>query len=136
MVCFIFINKNKALTLNGDEEVIINLNEEYIDEGVNQAGAQISGNVDTSIPGDYTITYTYKDKSISRMIHVVDESSVVMNLNDSSDTYVKLNETYIDSGCHVIDKTDGYNLTDQVEISGSVDTSQVGGLYDYLFHHI
>lgn len=126
IMSLIFIKKSNTLTLNGEEEMIINLNEEYIDEGVNLTSAEISGSVDTSIAGDYTMTYTYKGQSVSRVIHVVDESSIVMNLNGSKDTYVKLNETYIESGCHVINKTDSNNITDEVEISGSVDTSQVG----------
>ncbi len=126
LMSFIIIKHKKTLTLVGESEIVININEDYDDEGTNISDVEISGFVDTSQAGDYMLTYTYDDQSISRIIHVVDESSIVMNLNGSQDTYVKLNETYIESGCHVIDKSDGSNITNEVEISGSVDTSHVG----------
>ncbi|MCD7807728.1 MAG: DUF5011 domain-containing protein [Erysipelotrichaceae bacterium] len=126
MMSFIIIKQKKTLTLVGESEIVMNINEDYDDEGTNIPEAEISGFVDTSQAGDYMLTYTYNDQSVSRIIHVIDESNIVMNLNGSQDTYVKLNETYIESGCHVIDKTDGSNITNEVTITGSVDTSNVG----------
>lgn len=52
--------------------------------------------------------------------------NLVMNLNGDSDTIVLKGEDYIESGCHVINKQTGANLTNQVKTEGNVDTSRAG----------
>lgn len=51
---------------------------------------------------------------------------LVMNLNGDANTIVLKGEEYIESGCHVINKQTGKNVTDKVKTEGSVDTSKVG----------
>lgn len=50
---------------------------------------------------------------------------IIMNLNGSEDTYVLKGESYIESGCHVLDKEEG-DLTDRVQTSGEADANTVG----------
>jgi peptidoglycan/xylan/chitin deacetylase (PgdA/CDA1 family) len=125
VIGIIYFNEEKELILNGDSEIILNVNQEYIDEGVNLDDASVDNQLDLTKEGNYTITYTYKDQSVSRIIHVVDTNRIVMNLNGDENTYVKQNDLYIESGCHVIDKNDG-NITSEVQITGNVDTTVVG----------
>lgn len=116
---------DKTLELNGEKEITIQLNEKYQDEGTNIENCDIKGSVNTQKEGKYTITYTYKKQKVERVINVVDPSRIVINLNGDENTIVKQNDEYIESGCHVIDKKDG-NITNQVKVSGKVDTSQPG----------
>ena len=55
----------------------------------------------------------------------LEEGRIVMTLAGSADTYVKQGESYIESGCHALDKKEG-NITANVQITGDVDTSQTG----------
>ncbi|MBQ9043041.1 MAG: DUF5011 domain-containing protein [Eggerthellaceae bacterium] len=55
----------------------------------------------------------------------LEDGRIVMTLCGSRDTYVRLGEDYIESGCRVRDREEGF-LTDSVVTSGSVDTSKVG----------
>ncbi len=48
-----------------------------------------------------------------------------MTLNGDADTIVKRGESYIESGCHAVDKQEG-NITNNVQTSGNVDTSKAG----------
>lgn len=52
--------------------------------------------------------------------------NLVMNLNGDAETVVLKGEDYIESGCHVINKKTGTNLTGKVKTEGNVDTSKAG----------
>jgi peptidoglycan/xylan/chitin deacetylase (PgdA/CDA1 family) len=114
-----------AMKLKGEEEITLSLNEEYSEQGTNIEDCTIDGSVDSSKEGEYTITYTYEDQTLTRTVRVVDPDRVTVTLNGCEDTYVKEGDPYIESNCHVIDQKDG-NLTDQVKISGEVDTDTPG----------
>lgn len=115
----------KTLELNGKEEMIINLHDEYQEAGTNIDDVEMKGSVNTQKEGKYVLTYTYKDQSVQRIVKVVDKNKIVMNLNGSQDTYVKQGDPYIESGCHVIDKNTGQKIT-KIKTFGHVDTSKVG----------
>ncbi len=119
------IDNSKKLELIGDANQTIMLHSVYDDPGVNLPEAKVEGKVDTSKAGVYELSYTYKKQNVTRYVKVLDNKQIVMNLNGSADTYVKQNQKYIESGCHVIDQTEG-NITNQVKIDGNVDTSKPG----------
>lgn len=123
--CYYFFGFEKTLTLNGEKEIVLMMNQEFQDPGVNIKDAKVSGDVNTLQEGHYTLTYTYHKQSVKRTVKIVDSKRLVMNLNGSQDTYVKLGNPYIESGCHAIDKKEG-NLTLSVSIEGKVDTQKVG----------
>ena len=50
---------------------------------------------------------------------------IVMTLDGDENTVVKQGETYIEAGCHALDKKEG-NITSNVKTSGNVDTSKTG----------
>lgn len=121
----IYFLRPQTLELKGKSEVIISLHEKYQDAGVNIAHAEVQGEVNTQKEGQYVLTYTYRNQSVQRIVHVVDKNKIIINLNGSVDTYVKQGDTYIESGCHAIDKTTGKKIT-QIKTKGHVDTSKVG----------
>lgn len=50
---------------------------------------------------------------------------IVMTLDGDENTIVKQGESYIEPGCHALDKQEG-NITQNIKTSGDVDTSKVG----------
>ena len=127
-----------VITLNGAANITLNQNETYvelgataIDERDGNVSVAISGNVDTSTIGTYTITYTTQDiagnsSSKKRTINVVlppDTMAPVITLNGAANITLNQNETYIELGATAIDDRDG-NVS--VAISGNVDTATVG----------
>ena len=120
-----FFQDTRVLELNGNNEMVVELNKPFEDPGTNIEDVEIKGNVDVSKEGDYTLTYTYHKQSVSRIVFVRDSSRIVMNLNGSEDTYVLKNDPYIESFCHVIDKKTGQQISD-ITINGNVDTSTPG----------
>lgn len=121
---FVF-RKTETLELIGNEKEIFMLNSIYEEKGTNLEDVEMIGNVDTSQEGQYEIKYQYKNQTVKRFVEVLNNKQIVMNLNGSQDTYVLKGQKYIESGCHVIDQNEG-NLTDQVKITGKVDTQKVG----------
>ncbi len=113
-----------TLKLNGESEVIVNVGQTYEDEGTNVDKAQVSGEVDTSKEGDYTVKYTYKEQEVERIVHVVNPDNLVVGLRGSEKTIVKQGDPYIESGAFGIDKNSG--VLDDFEISGQVDTETPG----------
>ena len=113
-----------TLKLNGESEVIVNVGQTYEDEGTNVDKAQVSGEVDTSKEGDYTVKYTYKEQEVERIVHVVNPDNLVVGLRGSEKTIVKQGDPYIGSGAFGIDKNSG--VLDDFEISGQVDTETPG----------
>jgi len=124
------VSGEKELKLIGSEEKIVNINEEYVEEGTNIEEEVKEGDVDTSKPGDYIVTYTYKEQKIKRTVHVVDPSNLVVGLKGSSHTKVKQGEPYIESGAFAIDKNTG--AVKECEIEGDVDTSKAG-IYEVIY---
>lgn len=122
---FFYFNKEEKLELLGDSEMTVSLNEQFDDPGVNIKDVSIDGRVDTSKEDSYTITYSYHNQTLKRIVHVVDPSRIIINLNGDENTFVKQNDPYIESGCHAIDKKAG-NITNDVTISSDVDTTTVG----------
>ncbi len=113
-----------TLKLNGESEVIVKVGQTYEDEGTNVDKAQVSGEVDTSKEGDYTVKYTYKEQEVERIVHVVNPDNLVVGLRGSEKTIVKQGDPYIESGAFGIDKNSG--VLDDFEISGQVDTETPG----------
>ncbi|MBU1958909.1 DUF5011 domain-containing protein [bacterium] len=89
--------------------------------------AVITGSVNTSVVGEYTLTYTATDSAgnvgtATRVVKVIDpQAPVVILVGVTAD--IPLDGTYTELGATVTDNVDT-NLT--VLITGSVDTTKVG----------
>lgn len=87
IVAFI-INQNVIFELNGEQEITVNINSVYVDEGITakifqndlNSYVQTKNKVDYSKSGSYSINYylTYAGKvyMLTRTVNVVDESEV------------------------------------------------------------
>jgi len=125
-----------VLTLNGDSTVYVGLNGTYTESGASwtdnydgSGQAVVSGTVDTTTLGTYTITYSYTDSNgnvadtITRTVIVEDQTKPVLTLNGDSTVYVEYNGTYSELGAIFNDNVDG---TGSAVVSGTVDTSTLG----------
>ena len=131
-----------VISLNGSATISINRNDTYQELGATANDARdgeisvtISGNVDVSALGDYTITYTAKDvagneATLTRTVSVVDGTKPVITLNGEAAISVSQGETYTDAGATAVDDVDG---TVEVITTGSVDTQKVGE-YTLTYH--
>lgn len=138
----VIIYKDKVapvITLNGGNEIKVNIGDLYIEEGyvaVDDCDGDITenviveGTVDTATPGDYLIEYKVKDSygnvaTVSRNICVADFKAPVITLNGDKKLYIKLGSEYAEAGFKALDNIDG-DVTDKVVVSGKVDTTKCG----------
>ena len=118
----------EPLALIGDQEVSIELGSEYTDPGVNNARAEVSGEVDTGTAGDYNIVYRLGDQEVVRTVHVIQPGNIVIGLRGSKVQLVRQGDPYIENGAFAInkDKEGGMIVEDQITVEGEVDTSKPG----------
>ena len=128
-----------VITLNGEADLKISTGEEYVEagfvanddcEGDISDKVVVSGEVDTAKNGSYVITYAVKDSYgnecvINRNVTVQDITPPSISLKGDKNQYIKIGSTYSDPGFSALDTVDG-DMTDKVQVSGSVDTSKVG----------
>ena len=132
-----------VITLIGSANVLVTQGESYVDEGARAiddvdgdltSRITVSGSVDTTTIGNYTLTYSVSDSSgnsatVSRTITVVAEGSdvtaPVITITGNAILDVTQYETYVDAGATATDDVDG-DITALIEVSGSVDTNTIG----------
>ncbi len=125
------------ITVN-PESVSVEAGEDYQDTGVSAIDdtdgdlsdkIQRSGKLDTNTPGEYTITYTVADTAgneatATRTVTVQDTTAPSITVHPGDDE-IKVGDSWQDAGAVAQDAVDG-DLTDQIEVSGSVDSSTAG----------
>ncbi|WP_371185642.1 DUF5011 domain-containing protein [Thalassotalea maritima] len=123
------------ITIVGDNPITVAFNETFTDPGATaiddvdgDVTVEVSGNVDSSVIGSYTLTYTATDKagnqsSVERTVNVIDVSPPVIVINGDNPITIAVNSDFIDLGATAIDDVDG-NVA--VTPSGTVDTSTEG----------
>lgn len=141
-IIFIFFSSKKEeplikyLDLIGDTDVILYQNTEYTDPGFkaydnkgNDLSDQviIDNKINSSIAGEYYITYMLDDIYLERNISVIPNKNQVTYLILSGEPimYLRVNDTYNEPGYLVIDSEDP-NIRDNIIIDGIVDTSKAG----------
>ncbi len=125
-----------VITLNGTSSVTVTQGTSYLEAGGtavddvdDNLNVAIMGFVDTSILGNYTITYTATDaasntSTTTRTVTIVlDTIPPGITLTGDNPFNVSLGGNYIEAGATATDNVDG-NVS--VTISGSVDTSILG----------
>ena len=125
-----------VITLNGGDAALT-VGDTYTEQGATATDdtdgnveVTLSGNVDTSTAGVYTITYTATDAAgnsatATRTVTVTlppDTTPPVITLN-GGDVVLTIGDTYTEQGATATDDRDG-NV--EVTISGNVDTSTAG----------
>lgn len=118
-----------ALILNGDENVTLKLNEEYVEKGYKSAflldnNVKITGEVNTNKIGTYKINYKFKLLGISlkrvRTIKVIDDISPTLTLKGANEVTICPNGNYVDEGFTATDNYDG-DLTEKVKTDEKAD---------------
>lgn len=121
--------------LIGAEEISLNLGETYEEQGAEaklneeKLTPEIMGEVDTNIPGEYTIRYTVANKkgknetTVKRRVLVKDNIAPTIELKGEDTIKLLVGDKYEEKGASANDNIDG-DLTNNIEILGSVDTSK------------
>ena len=137
-----FVNKKEIinyLDLNGEENVIIYQNSDYIEPGYKGYNSKnedktnevlIKSNLNTSKIGEYEITYTIGNLTKIRKIKVITKPEeytyiYLKTVNNNVNVYLKVGEKYEEPGYQVF-SSGGQDLTSQVKVTGSVDTTKKG----------
>lgn len=127
------------ITLNGETEIILTLNEEYLEQGATaldnvdgdiSSKIKISGEVNTKKYGEYEITYevidSNKNKSTKiRKVIVKDKELPKLTLKGSTTIDILVGEKYNEEGYSATDNIDG-DITKNVEVIDKVDYTKVG----------
>ena len=116
------------LLLNGEETVVIDAHSDYDDPGVTARKGKtdlldqvvVDGAVDTTVPGDYTLTYTIdvkgKTYTVQRMVSVVDREAPALELVGDAEMRISARKLYEEPGFTALDRCDG-DLTDRVVVT-------------------
>ena len=132
-------NISPTITLNGDENVSVYINQAYSElnatatdnvDGNVTSSIVITGSVDIATVGTYRLTYRVKDRAgnegnATRTVNIIDNISPVITLNGDENVSVYINQTYSELNATAIDNVDG-NITTNIVIGGSVDTTVIG----------
>ena len=124
-----------VITLNGNSSITLEYGSTYSEAGATatdnvdgSVSVTISGDVNTSKLGTYTITYTATDSvgntaTKTRTVSIVDTTPPVITLNGNSSITLEYGSTYSEAGATATDNVDG---SVSVSVSGDVNTSKLG----------
>jgi len=125
-----------VISVTGSNPLSVDQDSTYIDAGATATDdvddtvtVITTGSVDTSIVGEYILTYTAEDSAgnqaipKTRTVHVVDVTPPVITITGDVAPTVEHKSTYIDAGATA---TDNVDTTVTVTSSGSVDTNILG----------
>ena len=133
-----------VLSLLGSSPVNIEINESYSDDGATAtdnyddnatltAQINLSGTVDNTVIGSYTLTYSVFDSSnnqaapISRVVNVEDKIKPTIDLLGDSTISLEVGSNFMDPGATASDNYDNdSSITGLISVSGIVDTSTLG----------
>lgn len=128
------------ITLNGDNPVEFMQGGKFVDPGVEAVDdvdgeltdfVEITDDINMNIPGEYKVTYQVSDSSgngtteTRKVIVLKDKKAPIISLNDGNPMELEVGEKYEEPGATAEDNVDG-NLTDEIEVTGNVDTGEVG----------
>jgi hypothetical protein len=129
------------ITLIGDDVLTISLGDTFQEPGSTVTDnvdtgliASASGNVDSSTPGSYTITYNTTDvagntTTITRTViveTVPDNESPIITLIGDATINLTLGDSYTEEGVTITDNIDNIDNDMSTTTSGSVDTNTIG----------
>ncbi len=126
-----------VVTLTGDATVHVDQDSAYTDAGAtaddNMDGAitpELASDVDTSVPGTYTVTYTATDAAgnigtaeRTVIVDAVDKTAPIVTLTGATTVNVEQDSAYTDEGATANDNMDGAITP---EMTSDVDTSVLG----------
>ena len=129
-----------VITLLGDAELTLEVGDTFSDAGATALDPVngdlsddivVTGSVDTASVGSYTLTYNVSDAAgnaatpVTRIVIVADTVAPVITLLGDAELTLEVGDTFTDAGATATDTVDG-NLSDDIVVTGSVDTTSVG----------
>lgn len=139
VIIILIINLSKKekyfIILEGNENITLYQKSNYIEPGYtgydnkgNDLTSEIivSGTVDTSKVGEYEIIYSLKNKSVKRIINIVEKTAgfTYIYLKEGNIS-LSLNQQYEEPGYHASDTVDK-DITDKVIVTNNIDSSKKG----------
>ncbi len=140
------------LKLKGERNIEHPAGDEFTDPGVtitdldgnelDTASLAVDGAVNTSVAGEYILTYSYTGANglpanpVSRTVRVIDSDGPVITLTGGETLTLKVGDTFTDPGATAIDGLDGEVAlidTNSLTIEGLIlhlDASRLGSLQD------
>ncbi len=127
--------KIPTIVLKGENPIVIQAGTQFVDPGVDAADdrdidlkVRITGEVDSTKVGIYTLTYTVIDSagnkaSVTREVNVVDGAGNTIALNGDNPMIVAHGSEFIDAGYSTTD-VNGKDMS--VTVEDDIDTSKVG----------
>jgi len=127
--------ENPVISILGDPIMVLEISESYVEPGVETSDnsgvdpiVTISGEVDTTTLGLYTLTYTATDKSnnsssTSRVVEVVDTISPTIELNGASQIIIEIGDEFSDPGFLASDNS---GVDPLVTVTGEINNTMVG----------
>jgi hypothetical protein len=124
-----------VITLNGANPLIVECHGSFTDPGAVALDAcagplpvNVTGSVNASVPGRYTLTYSAVDPAgnpaaVSRTVTVVDTQPPVINLNGANPLVVECHTTFTDPGAVATDDCAG---PVPVSVNGAVNPNSPG----------
>lgn len=140
VILFVVIKaKNRTeyfINLNGGEEITVYQGINYTDPGYSAYdnhrnnltnAVKVNGQVKTDVIGKYTITYTIGNKSINRVVNVIEKPAIatIIHLNGDLNVSINVGSKYTDPGYNAVDAKDG-DLTSKVQVTNNVDENKIG----------
>ena len=135
----VYLNKinDIIMSLNGDEYITLNLNDEYNDDGAKATFRKEDitnniikySNLKSNEVGDYVIDYKVeylgKEKKVTRFIKVKDNISPEITLNGKENISIYIGTNYKDEGAKAIDNYDG-DITNNISVENNIDINNEG----------
>ncbi len=132
-------NAIPTISLVGDENINLQLNDKYQEQGAKaflnendvSKDIKIDGQVDTSKVGQYKLKYTISNSknknpiSVERVINIEDKIPPTITLKGKPEVTINVGDIYKDEGCTVLDNYDG-DITNKTSITGEVNTKKAG----------
>jgi len=135
-----------VITLLGDNPMTVEVGTPYAEAGYTAADncdgevtadVVVTGSVDHTVVGSYTLHYNVSDwygneaEQKVRTVNVVDTSAPVITLSGDDPLTLEVGTAYEEPGYTATDNCDG-DITEQVDVSGSVDHTALGS---YTLHY-
>ena len=122
----VYYTMQLSLSLNGPDEMTIGLNGLYEEKGAKACvggrdasdRVQITGSVDTSTPGTYTLKYEIETLTVERKVTVIDKMKPELILEGDDTMELMLGETFEEPGYRAADENGG-DITGDVKVTGT-----------------
>ena len=122
----VYYTMQLSLSLNGQAEMTIGLNGLYEEKGAKaRAGGrdasdrvQITGYVDTSTPGTYTLEYKIETLTVERTVTITDKMNPELILEGDTELELMLGEAFEEPGYKATDDS-GRDISREVKVTGT-----------------